>query len=219
MTQIATLDYPNKLIYLHIDTVTQNFSPLLLQQEERALRRSVEANRKFDPMSKFVGNESKGGGNFTPPSTRLRAGVRIVPYDTGGAGEYSLGILDEILNIDDGLADVGVFDRSTVAANVDIDKRFDPVEVRVVTGGSGLDPGQDASLTFIENQLTGIENGWDHDQMMRLVLAALASKMSGPNPGTAGTVSIRDILDGKVRISMPVDDKGYRTGPGVYDPD
>lgn len=85
--------------------------------------------------------------------------------------------------------------------------------------GSGLSGGQDASLSFIEAQLTDIENGWDHDQMMRLVLAALASKMSGPDPGLAGTVAIRDILDGKVRISMPVDDKGYRTGPGVYDPD
>jgi hypothetical protein len=139
MAQIASEDYVNKLIYLHIDTVTNGFDPALMQKEHRALRR-VYANdeRKFDPMVTFVGYEDKGGGKFTPRSTRLRAGVRIVPYDTGAAGQYSLPILNEILNVDDGLADREVFDRSGVAANVDIDKAYDPVEVIEVVGGSGL---------------------------------------------------------------------------------
>lgn len=83
--------------------------------------------------------------------------------------------------------------------------------------GSGLDAGQDASLNFIEAQLTSIENGWDHDELMRLLVASMAGKMSGPAPGNAGTVLIRDLLDGKNRISMPVDANGYRTGPATYD--
>ena len=135
MAQIASEDYANKLIYLHIDTVTNGFDPALMQQEHRALRRlNANGERKYDPMVTFVGNESIGGGVYTPPSTRLRAGVRIVPYDT----DHSLTILNQILNIPDELADVGVFDRSGVASNVDIDKGYDPFGVREVnTGGGG----------------------------------------------------------------------------------
>jgi len=150
MAQIASEDYVNKLIYLHIDTVTNGFDPALMQQEHRALRRlHVNGERKFDPMVTFVGYESKGGGKYTPRSTRLRAGVRIVPYDTGGAGQYSLPILNEILNVPDGLADREVFDRSGVAANVDIDKAYDPVEVIVISTGSGLSPAEQAQLDAI----------------------------------------------------------------------
>lgn len=139
MAQIASEDYTNKLIYLHVDTVSSGFDPALMQQEHRALRRlNSNEERGFDPMVTFVGNEDKGGGKKTPRSTRLRAGVRIVPYDTGAATEYSLAILNEILNIPDGLADRGVFDRSGVAANVDVDKAFDPVEVIQVVSGSGV---------------------------------------------------------------------------------
>ena len=139
MAQIASEDYVNKLIYLHIDTVTNGFDPALMQQEHRALRRlNANGERKFDPMVTFVGNEAKGGGNYTPWSTRLRAGVRIVPYDTGTGTQYSMDILNEILNIPDELADQGVFDRSTVDANVDIDKGYDPVEVKTIITGSAV---------------------------------------------------------------------------------
>lgn len=148
MAQIASEDYVNKLIYLHLDTTTNGFDPAEMQKEHRALRRlNANGERKFDPMVSFVGNEPKGGGNYTPPSTRLRQGVRIIPYDTGVGSQYSMGILNEILNVDDGLADQGVFDRSSVDANVDIDKDYDPVEVKLVSSGSGLDEGQDTKLT------------------------------------------------------------------------
>lgn len=139
MAQIASEDYPNLLIYLHIDTVTNGFDPAEMQKEHRALRRLYAGGeRKYDPMVSFVGNEDKGGGKKTPRSTRLRAGVRIVPYDTGAATQYSMDILNEILNVPDGLADQGVFDRSGVAANVDIDKGYDPVEVIEIVSGSGV---------------------------------------------------------------------------------
>lgn len=139
MAQIASEDYVNKLIYLHIDTVTNGFDSAEMQKEHRALRRlNVNGERKFDPMVSFVGNEDKGGGKKTSRSTRLRAGVRLVPYDTGLGNQYSMAILNEILCVDDGLADQGVFDRSTVDANVDIDKGYDPVEIIEVNTGSGI---------------------------------------------------------------------------------
>jgi len=132
MTQIASVDYSTLRITLHVDTVTQGFDPALMQQEYRTLRRTTEANRQYDPMVSFQGNQSKGGGNFTPGQTLLRAGVRIIPHDT----DQQLDILNEILNIPDGLADRNVFDRTSTVSNVDIDPTYSPVEVREVnTGG------------------------------------------------------------------------------------
>ncbi len=132
LTQIARIDYPNLDIYLHINTVTAGFSPSIMQQEERLLRRLTEQFRKYDPLSSFVGNESKGEGKFTPPSTRLRSGVRIIPYDTGAATEYQLLVLNEILNIPDELSNRTVFDRTTVDSNVDVDIAYDPIQVVVI---------------------------------------------------------------------------------------
>ena len=169
MAQIASVDYVNLLIYLHVDTVTNGFDPPAMHREYRALRRTVEANRKFDPMVSFVGNEDKGGGNFTPPSTRLRAGVRIVPFDT----PHSLDILSEILNVPDGLADRDVFDRSSVASNVDIDPIYSPVEVRIVATGSGVTP-QDKIDIIDELMARVMENGETFAEAMRLIRAEAA---------------------------------------------
>lgn len=139
MAQIGSEDYPNKLIYLHVDTVTNGFNPAEMQKEHRALRvLNANGERKFDPMVTFIGNESIGGGNFTAWSTRLRAGVRIVPYDTGPGTQYSMDILNEILNVPDSLADQGVFNRLTVDANVDIDRNYDKIKIVQVVSGSGV---------------------------------------------------------------------------------
>ena len=88
----------------------------------------------------------------------------------------------------------------------------------VITTGSGLSAAQDASLTFIEDQLTSIHNGWNLDSVLRLVLGVNCGKISGPPPGQAGTVIIRDPGDTKNVMEMPVDANGYRIGPAVYDP-
>lgn len=146
MAQIASEDYPNKLIYLHVDTVTNGWSPKLMQQEHRALRRlNAGGERGFDPMVTFSGNEAKGGGKFTPALTQLRAGVRIVPYDEG-SGEYNLDILDECVNIPDGIADRDLFDRSGVVSIVNIDPTYSPVEIREVATGSALTAEESAQL-------------------------------------------------------------------------
>ena len=133
MAQIASEDYENLRIYLHVDTSTQRFNPALMQREHRARRRlNASGERKFDPMVSFGGNESIGGGKFTATLVKLRAGVRIVPYDTPS----QLDILNQIVNIDDGLSDRSVFDRSGVASSVDIDSTYSPVEIREVAGNA-----------------------------------------------------------------------------------
>lgn len=90
--------------------------------------------------------------------------------------------------------------------------------LQTVASGSGLDATQDANLTFIKNQMTNVHNNWDMDAVMRLILGVSAGKMSGPQPGQAGTVIIRDPADTKNLMEVPVDQFGYRTGPIVYNP-
>lgn len=87
--------------------------------------------------------------------------------------------------------------------------------LQIVSTGSGLDTGQDAKLTNIDSLLSNIEGGMNHDQVMRLLLAAMANKLSG-----AGTteVSIRDLGDTKDRIVATVDAVGNRSSVTV-DPD
>jgi hypothetical protein len=147
MTQIAAEDYLNKLIYLHADTVISGFDPAITQQEHRARRRlNIAGERKFYPMVSFSGYVSKGSGNYTPKLTVLAQGVRIIPYDTG-SGEYNLDILNEILDPYDEVSDRDVFNRLGVVSHVNIDSTYNPVEIVQISGGSGLDPTQDAKLT------------------------------------------------------------------------
>jgi hypothetical protein len=62
------------------------------------------------------------------------------------------------------------------------------------------------------DMLSGIEGGMDHQEVMRLLLAAAAGKLSGAE-GT--TVSIRDQADSKNRIVATVDENGNRTAVAV----
>lgn len=154
MTQIASEDYDNLLIYLHADTETGGFDPALMQQEHRQRRRleTQGDERKYDIMVTFSGNEAKGGGKFTPSLTILRSGVRIVPYDSGASTSYNLDILNEIVNIDDAVSDRDVFDRSSVDADVNIDPTYSPVEIREVSSGSGLSTEQATWLEEIHRR-------------------------------------------------------------------
>jgi hypothetical protein len=167
MTQIASVNYTTLRITLHVDTVTQGFDPALMQQEYRALRRTVEANRQYDPMVSFQGLESKGGGLFTTGQTLLRSLVRIIPHDA----DQQLDILSEILNIPDGLADRNVFDRTGTASNVDIDPTYSPVEVRVI-GGTVTDE------SIIDELMTRVmEDGETFAEAMRLIRAEAAGSI------------------------------------------
>jgi hypothetical protein len=56
-----------------------------------------------------------------------------------------------------------------------------------------------------------IEGAVTARQSLRLANSANGAKTAGPTPGTAGTVTIRDLADGKARVTAPVDSNGYRT--------
>ena len=91
--------------------------------------------------------------------------------------------------------------------------------LQIVTTGSGLDAGQDAKLTNINNQLTDIEGTYDHVHMMRAFMAVLCNKLSGAHSGQSGTAVVRDVADSKNRISLDFDANGTRTTITIHDLD
>ena len=177
MTQIASEDYENKRIYLHADTEVGGWSPLLMQQEHRTLRRlNANGERGFDIMVTFSGKTSKGNGKFTPNLTNLRSGVRVIPYDPGSGTFYNLDILDECLNIEDAVSDREVIDRATILTNVNVDPTYSPVEVQIVTIGSGVLPSDvDDIVDGVFDQV--MEDGESFAEAIRLIRAIAAGNV------------------------------------------
>jgi hypothetical protein len=198
MTQIASVNYSTLRITLHVDTATQGFDPALMQQEYRALRRTVEANRLYDPMVSFQGNQAKGGGNFTAGQTLLRTLVRIIPHDA----DQQLDILNEILNIPDGLADRNVFDRTSTVSNVDIDPTYSPVEVREVVIGSAV-TAQD-KVDIIDELMTRImENGETFAEALKLIRAEAAGSIT--KSGTTHNIKSADGVTNRITAIADAD--------------
>lgn len=84
--------------------------------------------------------------------------------------------------------------------------------LQTVSSGSGLDAAQDTKLTRIHALLDVIEGTLDHQEVMRLLLAAAAGKLDGAN---TTNVTIRDQADSKDRIDATVDEFGNRTAVSV----
>lgn len=82
----------------------------------------------------------------------------------------------------------------------------------VTTTGSGLDAGQDTKLTRIHALLDVIEGTLDHQEVMRVLMAAAAGKLSG---AATTNVKMRDQADTKDRIDATVDANGNRTAVTV----
>lgn len=80
--------------------------------------------------------------------------------------------------------------------------------LQTVLSGSGLDAGQDTKLTRIHALLDVIEGSLDHAEVMRILLAAMANKLSG---AASTNVKIRDLADTKDRIDAIVDVDGNRS--------
>jgi hypothetical protein len=135
MALIASVDYAAKRVYLSAATVNTSLDTLDVYREVRALRRTTDAHRQFRPMIDAGGRIEKLPGVFTASYVRLLYGCRIVPHDA----EHSLRITRDTFT-DDGSAGRDCFDRSTLAAAVDIDVDFPAVEVREIATG-GVDPG------------------------------------------------------------------------------
>lgn len=135
MPLVASVDYPNKRIYLSVETVNTDLDLLDVYREIRALRRTNNAHRNFKPMIEAGGNITKiTGVSYTPAYVVLRYGCRIVPYDQ----HHKIRLIRDTFT-DDGYAGRDCFDRTTLTNAVDIDVDFPEREIREVSvGGSTL---------------------------------------------------------------------------------
>lgn len=139
MALVSTVDYPNKKIYLGIDSVGVTLDTLDIYREVRALRVSTEAHRKFRPMIVGGGNIQKTATTYTAPYCQLLYGCEIIPYDA----TQTLTIVRDTFS-DDGRAGAQCFDTTGFTNVVTLVEAIDKVEVReVVTGGGGGSTAED----------------------------------------------------------------------------
>lgn len=171
MPLVASVDYTAKRIYLTSEATLTPLDTMDVYREVRALRVTTFAHRRFKPMIVGGGNIEKiTGVSFTQPYVQLLYGCRIVPADAS-----SRIVLIRETFTDDGVAGADCFDRATLSNNVevDIDVQVSSVEVRRVSGGSGLDATQAAQLAVIFGQLSDIA-GDDHAAVMLRIDASAA---------------------------------------------
>lgn len=174
MTTVASVDYPNKRIYLSAATVGVPLDTLDVYRDVRALRRVTEAHRAYRPMIVAGGNIQKTPTTYTAPYVQLLYGCYIVPYNA----PHSLLVIRDTFS-DDGRAGVACFDRSSVSAEVDIDFAVDKVEVRTVNtaGGSGPSASEIAAALLAAAQLSPI-----HADTRKVIGQGIAGAGTEANP-------------------------------------
>lgn len=137
MTIVASVDYVEKKIYLHADTVGIELDTMDVYKEVRTLRRldsqTPYPHRSFKPIIIQGGNIQKTATTFTPKYVQLLYGCRIIPYDA----DQNLKVVRDTFT-DDGKVGRDCFDRTGLINNVDIDYVPPQVEIIEVSSGSGL---------------------------------------------------------------------------------
>lgn len=167
MPVVASIDYTARLIYLSIDTVDADLDTLDVYKEVRALRRTVEGDRRWKAMIVAGGNVEKiVATTFTAPYVQLLFGCRIVPYDSS----HKIRLIRDTFT-DDGLAGRDCFDRTplTAGVDVDIDVQVDAVEVRLVGTGS---PTVIADAVWAVLEAAGTDPGTMGDLLRKARIAA-----------------------------------------------
>lgn len=132
MTLIASIDGPNRDIYLHADTVGATVNPIDIYKEMRALRKADETLRKYDVFLRAFGNVAKGGGKFTERYVRQESGTRFIPFDT----THQLTINGTVIT-DDGQEGIACFDRTPLTITTVVDINYVPPQVEIITVNSG----------------------------------------------------------------------------------
>ncbi len=201
MTTVASVDYPNKLIYLHADTVGAELDTLDVYREVRALRRLNENHRSYVVMIVAGGNQEKIAGlTYTAAFVQLLYGCRIVPYNA----DQKLKLIRDTFT-DDGFAGRDCFDRSSLTANVDIDVDFPEIEIREVTTEGGT-----MDVTEIVNGVWSkiLEGSYTAEGIMKILGAVLAGRVSGAGSGAETFIGLDNSTN---RVNSEVDVNGNRT--------
>lgn len=199
MPLISHEDYPNRRIYLSIDSVGVNVHPIEIYREHRA-RRQANANgeQNFLPLVFASGNEQIGPAKFTPRFTDLASGVKLVPYDT----THSLLIRGALISKADSLEGRDLFDRSSLLSSVDIDYQPPQVEIITVSTGSGLSTEQDSKLSSINTlatRLTSMLENVGHNRWSTESLENVSATLAQSTLDDLAAIleAVKALVDGK----------------------
>ncbi len=136
-TNIESVDYDNKRVHLHSDTVTNGFDAIAAYFEIQALIQ-INANGEQNRLSPYLGAEGKikktNKPSYTPRFAYTKTGWRFIPY---ASVSHRLSLLCEIVS-EESLTDADVFDLSSLVVNVHIGSDYDQVEIIEISTGSAL---------------------------------------------------------------------------------
>jgi len=153
VTLIEREDYPNRRIYLSVDSVGVNLLPVDIYREHRERRRlNASGERLFLPMVSAFGNQQIGSGKRTPRFTDLASGVKIIPYDT----THIVPVRGALISTADELEGPDLFDRAGLVSVVDIDYQPPQVEIITVPTGGGLSA-EDRAMLLALYRLRGLD--------------------------------------------------------------
>ncbi|CAB4197587.1 hypothetical protein UFOVP1309_23 [uncultured Caudovirales phage] len=152
MSLVSSVDYANKRIYLSAESAVSGttLDTLDVYREVLALRKITLAHRHYLPIISASGNEPKITGlSYTAAAAKLLRGCRIIPYN----GSHTITLVRDTYT-DDGFANAGCFDLSSLSVGVEINivVDYDKVEIRQL----GSTPSEIASVTVAQLQSTTI---------------------------------------------------------------
>ena len=135
-------------------------------------------------------------------------GATFETYNSANIGDYDIALAEQSPGFyvgDFPAIDIGVY-----GVIIHLQRGIAPstTDYRVGTGYINWNGETVTDINSLLDIPDGVEDGYTLREALRLVLAALAGKLSG---AATTTVSIRDVNDDKDRIVATVDDVGNRT--------
>lgn len=150
-------------------------------------------NSKFARAFDFVGGETidQTAGTYIPIYAFVKNGWKIRPQEAN----HTLNVVNGIL-IQDGGGDPFLNTLGSYVVRINYSQPVQAITVAVAG---------DVSSSLMSQP---IETGFSFKDAMRLMLSAMAGKVSG---GGTSSVTIRNVADTKSRITATVDSNGNRT--------
>lgn len=201
MPDIVTFDGPNKVI-TEISAAGDNELDVVEIYSEWKDWVRVSDNAKFEPAFAVTGGDPITATQNLGSTFFLENGWRIRPAEL----DHKLTLVGNLFTREEGQS---AFLSTLGAYTVNTETRVSAlVFTQIQTTGSGLSTQQNDWLERIHSLLDVVEGTLDHQEVMRILLAAAAGKLAGAE-GT--NVTVRDQADTKNRIDATVDEFGNRT--------
>lgn len=185
-----TFDGPSKTITLTSGTVVLDVRDLWSRWVEWFL---TGDNSKYVRAFDFVGGETidQTAGTYIPIYAFIKNGWKLKPQEAN----HTLNVVNGIL-IQEGGGDPFINTTGNYIVRINYSQPVQAITVAVAG---------DVSSSLMSE---AIETGFSFKDAMRLMLSAMAGKVSG---GGTNTIRIRDLADQKNRITATVDNNGNRT--------